>query len=54
MQKCSMYFDDVIFNDDSVTKWLDYLLNIWPYTTIKFVQQHYKFAKVDLKFCDKW
>ena len=35
----------------SVTKWiLDYLFNIWPFTTVKICQKHLKFTKVSLKF----
>ena len=32
-------------------RWMDYLLNIWPFTLSKFAQYHDKFAKVGSKFC---
>ena len=38
--------DDIVV--DSVTRWLVYWFNIWP-----FAQNHKKFAKVSLKFCLK-
>ena len=34
-----------------ICRWMDYLLNIWPFTLIKFAQYHDKFAKVGSKYC---
>ena len=35
---------------ESVTRWLDYMVDIWPFTTIKFYK-HKKLAKIGFKFC---
>ena len=35
----------------SVTRWLHYLFNIWPYAAMKLAQKHNKFASVCSKFC---
>ena len=35
----------------SVTRWLDYLLNIWPFTTLKNSSITKTFAKVGTNFC---
>ena len=35
----------------SVTRWLDYFFNIWPFTTMKVCYFGKMFAKVGLKFC---
>ena len=34
----------------SVTIWLDYLLNIWPFTTMKISPKALKFVKEGFKF----
>ena len=36
----------------SVTKWLDYLSNIWPITAMKICPIAYFFAKVGSNFCN--
>ena len=34
----------------SVTRWLDYLYNIWPFRSMKFAQYHQHFTKVGTIF----
>ena len=40
-----------IYLISSVTRWIDYSLNIWPFTTMKMYLMALKFWKVDFKFC---
>ena len=51
--KFLLFIPSAWFNriDTSVTKWLVFWFNKWPFTTLIFAQNHIKFAKVSSKFC---
>ena len=47
-----MYFPiSILYLNTSVTWWLDYLFNIWPFTTMRMCPKYLKFTKVCTKLC---
>ena len=48
--KCDQQIRMISYRSNSVARWLVYLFNIWPFTTLKMSSRDF-FAKLGFKFC---